>query len=122
LESEAKYQEQRIAFCQLILQIKSRMDFDVGSRGWCYILEPHGLMKGDFAEAQRLITDCRKTGDLPLDICAEDDSRETVGLQDDLNEPDIESEAQSWVDHVLHMRTRPIRRSASGTSSMSMSK
>ena len=49
------------------------MDFGVGARGWSYILEQHGLTKGDFDAAQALITDCRKTGDLPLDICAEDD-------------------------------------------------
>ena len=99
-ESEAEYQTQRAAFCRLIRQIRSTMDFKVGSRGWCYILEPHGLTKGDFDVAQALINDCRKTGDLPLDICAEDDSRETVGLQDDLDDPDVESEAQGWVDYV----------------------
>ena len=49
------------------------MDFDVGSRGWCYMLERHGLRKGDFDDAQRLINTCRKSGDLPLDICAEDE-------------------------------------------------
>jgi hypothetical protein len=99
-ESEAEYQTRRTAFCRLILQIRSTMDFDVGSRGWCYILEPHGLTKGDFDAAQAVITDCRKTGELPLDICAEEDSRETVGLQDDLDDPDVESEAQDWVDYV----------------------
>ena len=99
-ESEAEYQAQRAAFCRLIRQIRSTMDFKVGSRGWCYILEPHGLTKGDFDAAQAIITDCRKTGDLPLDICAEDDSRETVGLQGDLDDQDVESEAQGWVDYV----------------------
>ena len=76
-----EYEEQVAGFCSLILQIKSTMDFDVGSRGWCYILERHGLRKGDFGAAEKLITDCRKSGALPLDICAEDESRRTVGLQ-----------------------------------------
>src|ERR1700760_2657547 len=97
-ESEAEYQARRTTFCRLILQIRSTMDFDVGARGWGYILEQHGLTKGDFDAAQALITDCRKTGELPLDICAEDDSRETVGLQGNLqgnlDDADVESEAQ----------------------------
>ena len=63
--------------------------------------EQRGLItKGDFAAAENLITDCRKTGDLPLDICAEDNSRETIGLQGDLNDPDVEAEAASWIDYV----------------------
>ncbi len=105
-ESEAEYQARRAAFCRLIIQIRSTMDFDIGSRGWCYVLEPHGLTKGDFDAAQALITACRKTGDLPLDICAEDDSRETVGLQY-LDRRDVENEAQALVDYV--------RERASGT-------
>jgi hypothetical protein len=45
------------------------------------VLEEYGLRKGDFDKAERLITACRKYGDLPLDIVAVDDTRETVGLQ-----------------------------------------
>ena len=44
-------------------------------------LEEHGLGKGDFDNAEKLITACRKSGDLPLDICAEDASREAIGLE-----------------------------------------
>ena len=98
-QSEAAYQQSRADFCRLILQIRSTMDFAVGSRGWCYILEQHGLTKGDFDAAQALITDCRKTGELPLDICAEDDARETIGLQA-LDHPDVETEADEWVDYL----------------------
>ena len=99
-EAEAEYREQRERFCWLILEINSTMDFKVGSRGWCYILEQHGLAKGDFDAAERLISDCRKAGDLPLNICAEDDSRETIGLQS-LDNPDLEAQAQGWVDYLL---------------------
>jgi hypothetical protein len=100
-KKEAEYQAQRAAFCRLILEIRSTMDFQVGTRGWAYILEQRGLItKGDFDAAENLITDCRKTGDLPLDICAEDNSRETIGLQGDLNDPDVEAEAASWIDYV----------------------
>jgi len=76
------------------------MDFAVGSRGWCYILERHGLRKGDFDTAERLITQCRKSGNLPLDICAEDASRETIGLEQ-LDNDDISREVESWI-HYLH--------------------
>jgi hypothetical protein len=98
------------SFCALILQIQSTMDFAVGSRGWCYILERHGLLKGDFDKAENLITRCRKNGDLPLDICAEDASRETVGLER-LDDDDIAAEADSWIDHLrnhAHERYTPI--------------
>jgi hypothetical protein len=99
-EAEVEYREQRERFCALILQINSTMDFKVGSRGWCYILEQHGLTKGNFDAAERLISDCRKAGDLPLDICAEDDSRATVGLQGEPDNSDIEAVAESWIDYV----------------------
>jgi hypothetical protein len=41
-QSEAqsiKYQKDITHFCEAIIQIRSRLDFDVSSRGWCYILE-----------------------------------------------------------------------------------
>jgi hypothetical protein len=85
-------------FCDLIQQIHSTMDFRVGSRGWCYILERHGLLKGDFKDAEKLITEFRKSGDLPLDICAEDDSRGTIGLEQ-LDSNDIPQQVDSWVEH-----------------------
>jgi hypothetical protein len=99
--AEEKYQEQVAAFCTLILKIRSSMDFSVGSRGWCYILEKHGLRKGQFDLAENLITACRKSGDLPLDICAEDDSRATIGLED-IDTNDVREEAQDWVDYLLY--------------------
>jgi hypothetical protein len=97
--AEIEYQERVAAFCALIRQIQSSMDFAVGSRGWCYLLERHGLRKGDFDEAQKLITACRKSGDLPLDICAEDSSRETVGIEK-ISALDVQAEAKGWVEHL----------------------
>jgi hypothetical protein len=108
--AELKYREQVAAFCRLILQINSSMDFSVGSRGWCYILERHGLRKGDFDAAQRLINECRKSGELPLDICAEDASRATIGIEQ-LDHANIDDEVASWVDHLrnhAHERYTPI--------------
>jgi hypothetical protein len=77
------------------------MDFAVGVRGWCYILEGRGhITKGEFAACESFITDCRKTGDLPLDICAEDDSRQTIGLQRQPDESDPRDHAQGWIDYL----------------------
>jgi hypothetical protein len=98
-EAEAEYREQVATFCALIQQIRSSMDFSVGSRGWCYILERHGLRKGDFDAGERLINACRKSGALPLDICAEDSSRETLGIEQ-LDTNDIPDEVESWVNHL----------------------
>jgi|SRR5262249_8718513 len=97
--AELEYREQVARFCKLILQINSTMDFAVGSRGWCYILERHGLRKGDFDAAQKLITACRKSGELPLDICAEDASRATIGIEQ-LDHASIDDEVESYIDHL----------------------
>jgi hypothetical protein len=97
--AEAAYRSQVEEFCARILQIRSSMDFEVGSRGWCYILEQHGLDKGDFGAAQKLITECRKSGDLPLDICAEDESRTTICLED-IDERDIPAEVDGWIHYL----------------------
>ena len=99
--AEARYQEDLDAFCDAILQIGSTLDFKVSSRGWCYILEEHGLGKGNFDAAQRLINDCRKSGDLPLDICAVDQSR-TADNTEFIDEDDPEAEAEAIVDRVEH--------------------
>ena len=47
-----------------------------------------------------MINDCRKTGLLPLDICAEDKNRTFNGIESvDTNSP--EEEAGSWIDYIL---------------------
>ena len=87
-------------FCELILQIRSRLDFAVGSRGYCYLLERHGLGKGDFDEAEKLITVCRKSGDLPLDICAEDASRSAIGVEE-IDTLDASAKADALVNDLI---------------------
>ena len=37
---------------------------------------------------------------MPLDICAEDDARETIGLQEEITSNTVEEEAESWIDHL----------------------
>lgn len=47
----------------------------MSARGWGYYLEgTRAIHKGEFAQAAEVINDCRKSGDLPLDICSEDDA------------------------------------------------
>ena len=80
-EAQALYAQDLAAFCEALVQIRSTLDFDISSRGWCYILEEYGLGKGDFDAAQTLIGDCRKDGSLPLDIVAEDNARQFNNLE-----------------------------------------
>lgn len=76
------------------------MEFDPGARGWCYILEEHGLSKGDFDYVARLIGDCRKNGMLPIDFTGDDDvGREFVHVEQ-LDEFGPEGQAQRVVDFV----------------------
>ena len=75
IAAENAYQDELTAFADLIKQIKSTLDFRISSRGWCYQLEDHGLLKSDFDDAQKIINECRKCGLLPLNICADDKAR-----------------------------------------------
>ena len=95
-QANQRYAQELEAFCIGILEIRSRLDFRVSSRGWCYILEEHGLDKGDFDRAQRLINDARKAGLLPLDICAEDESRLPI-FWEGIDDETPEEFAQSWI-------------------------
>jgi hypothetical protein len=84
--SEAAYQAKVQEFCDLVGELRCGMSFTPESRSWCYLLEPYGLPKGDFDQAQKLINDCRKDGRLPVDIVAADGRRSTLGdwnIQDD---------------------------------------
>ena len=81
--ANAKYETKLRAWCEGIKKIasSSELDFSVSSRGWCYVLEEYGLLKGDFDTAQALINSCRKSGYLPLDICCEDERRTAEHLE-----------------------------------------
>jgi hypothetical protein len=119
--SAALHEEQLRAFCAHILEIQSRLDFEVGTRGCCYLLETDGVItKGEFASAERLITHCRKSGELPIDICTEDAKRAADGIES-LDDPDIEAEAGAVIDYV-HNAHRNYSPSASGRASISMSR
>jgi hypothetical protein len=80
---KAPYGEKVAAFCDAILELRSRLDFDVGSRGWAYLLEGERFIdKDEIDAAQALVNTCRKSGQLPLDICSEDDKRAAENIEE----------------------------------------
>jgi hypothetical protein len=93
------------AFATFLKEIASTLNFKVGARGWCYILEEHGFEKGQFDAIQDHITECRKNGLLPIDFTAEDDNR----AWDNLEQPDREDPrefAQAWVNAAAECADR----------------
>jgi hypothetical protein len=106
---QAAYQEQVGEFCRRIEEIRARLDFEVSARGWCYILEEHGATKADFPTIERLFVACRKSGDLPIDICAEDEARAAEHIEE-LDDETPKEFAQGWIDYVrdeVHHRYNP---------------
>ena len=65
--AQIAYDVEMVAFFEAIKKIDATLPFKVSSRGWCYILEDHGLTKGNFKSAEDLINAGRKTGLLPID-------------------------------------------------------
>jgi hypothetical protein len=102
---KAAYDTDVQAFCDEILEIRSRLDFEVSSRGWCYLLEEDGLRKGDFDDAQELIAECRRQRLLPMDIVAEDGARSFDNLED-IDRLGPEGEARSIVSTVRWLPDR----------------
>ena len=115
---KAAYQDKVAEFCATLLEVRSRLDFDVGSRGWAYILEGERFIdKDEIDAAQALINYCRKSGDLPLDICAEDDKRAAENLEQiDRRSTRTKPAASS---STSRRRRSPTPRSDSGTISTS---
>jgi hypothetical protein len=94
-----QYKRELATFCRRLTEINSGLDFKVSARGWAYILEEHGLTKGDFDAAERLITDCRKRGLLPVDFCAEDEGRGVDHLEK-IDDESVEEFAEGWVNYL----------------------
>jgi hypothetical protein len=108
--AQLAYQEQVEEFCRRIEEIRATLDFEVSARGWCYILEEHGATKADFTTIERLLVACRKSGDLPIDICAEDEARAAEHVED-LDEADPAAFAQRWINYVrdhAHHQYNPV--------------
>lgn len=80
-EAKESFEQQVSEWCQEIIRIAETMDYKIGARDWCYVLEVAGsLTKGEFDTAEKLITACRKNGMLPVDICGNDNGRPTANL------------------------------------------
>jgi hypothetical protein len=80
--AEEVYLAERAAFCQAILEIHSTLDFTPSARGWGYILEnAKAITKDELDLCESLINDCRKSGELPLDICSADETRAFENLE-----------------------------------------
>lgn len=93
----AAYEADVAAFCTMLQGMQSGLDFKMSARGWCYFLEEHGLGKGDFDTAERIINGCRKTGALPIDFTAGDEGRATHNLWAiDETSPDEEARDIVW--------------------------
>ncbi len=108
-KAQAIYDVKVEEFCRRLLEIQSGLDFKPGARGWCYILEEYGLLKGDFDKAEDLINACRKSGHLPIDFTMEDSKREIDNVETiDDTSPDEEAE---WIlDYIsrAHLNYTPI--------------
>jgi hypothetical protein len=98
---QREYDDQLRDFAVRLREIASALDFKCGTRGWCYMLEPHGLGKGDFDRAERLINDCRKCGLLPVDFTAEDGGRAADNLPDEADWRSPEQYAEQKVRNAL---------------------
>src|SRR5262245_49325705 len=108
--AQAAYQEQVESLCRQILKIRGSLDFEVSARGWCYILEEHGATKADFPTIERLFVACRKSGDLPIDICAEDEARAAEHVEE-LDDETPKEFARGCIEHVrdrVHHQYNPV--------------
>jgi hypothetical protein len=87
-------------FCDMIKEMASTLEFPFTSRGWCYYLEGKRIInKNDFDDCQRLMVECRKDGNLPLNICADDETRAADEI-DNPNDNNVEEYATRMVHYV----------------------
>jgi hypothetical protein len=97
-----QYESDLRAFCKSIRQFRSRSDLEKppSARGWGYVLEgERAIDKGDIDLVENLINDCRKSGSLPLNICAVDVSRAFSNVERiDITTP--EAEAKWAFDYI----------------------
>jgi hypothetical protein len=109
-EAVAKFEAEKREFCDLIRQIASTLDFKVSARGWGYIFENRGVItKDDLDACQSFINSCRKSGDLPLDICSADEARSFSNVER-ISDASASEYARGVVRYVerAHCGYRPI--------------
>jgi hypothetical protein len=92
--AEVEFEQVCTEWCQEIIRVADTMDYKIGARDWCYVLEvAASITKGEFDTAEKLISACRKNGRLPVDICCVDNGRPTANLRY-IDETDVEEEAE----------------------------
>jgi len=86
-------------FADELKEISEIIGFKVSARGWCYAMEQRRMInKNEFDKVADLINKCRRKGFLPIDFCAEDDSRMFKGV-------DIPSELTLQEDFMAWLKT-----------------
>jgi len=107
--SKARFDNELYQFASDLHALNRTIDFALSSRGWCYVLEEHGLLKPDFDYAQKLINMCRKSGLLPIDFTVRDMTRKAIG-EEHIDDSDVEAHADAvWntVDRFID-QYRPV--------------
>jgi hypothetical protein len=95
--AEAEFERACTEWCQEIIRVAGAMDYKIGARDWCYVLEVVGsITKGEFDAAEKLISACRKNGHLPVDICGIDNGRPTANLEY-IDRTSVEEEAEDII-------------------------
>lgn len=98
---KAKYNLELNLFAQGILEIKKTVDIEISARGWCYLLETKRVInKDEFDLVIDLLTLCRKKGLLPIDICAEDETRSIENINYSPNSADPKEYLESLLDSL----------------------
>jgi hypothetical protein len=94
------FEAQLAEWCQEIIRVADTMDYKIGARDWCYVLEVAGsLTKGEFDAGEKLITACRKKGRLPVDICVVDNGRPTANLKF-IDRTSVEEESEDIIARI----------------------
>lgn len=103
-EAKAYYESQLRLFCQRMKEMVCSLDFKMSVRGWCYYLEGKGVItKGKFDAAQEIINVCRKSGMLPIGICAIDESRVADGIHFQYSDgTDFESWSEDKISSIKY--------------------
>jgi len=102
--NKVAFQQQMGLFCNHLKELKLTLDFIPSARGWCYYLEGLSVIKkGEFDTAQRIINDCRKSGMLPINICAVDENRSADGIHYHSSDgTDFEIWAQNKISEIKY--------------------
>ena len=96
------YEQVLSKWCEEIIRVSHTMDYKIGARDWCYVLEVAGsITKGEFDTAEKLISACRKNGLLPVDICIADSGRPTANVPF-IDRTAVEEEAEDIIERMEH--------------------